>query len=61
MNYTLVAPIVWSPDGERLLLNQWQVEGHHNRVIMVEIATGHATLISKNGEVGMGWVRESGD
>jgi Tol biopolymer transport system component len=61
MNYTLVAPIVWSPDGERLLLNQWQVEGHHNRVIMVEIETGHATLRSKNGEVVMGWVRESGD
>lgn len=56
MNYTLVAPIVWSPDGERLLLNQWQVEGQHNRVVMVDVATGHATLRSKDGEVVMGWV-----
>ena len=60
MNYTLVAPIVWSPDEERLLLNQWQVEGNHNRVIMVDIATGHATLRSKNGEVVMGWAPFSG-
>jgi Tol biopolymer transport system component len=61
MNYTLGAPIVWSPDGERLLLNQWQVEGYHDRVIKVDLATGHATLISKNGEVVMGWARRSGD
>jgi Tol biopolymer transport system component len=60
MNYTLGAPIVWSPDGERLLLNQWQVDGYHGRVIEVDLATGHATLKSKNGEIVMGWVPYSG-
>lgn len=56
MNDTLDTPIVWSPDGEKLLLNQVQVEGYHNRVIEVDLATGHAVLRSKNGEVVMGWV-----
>jgi Tol biopolymer transport system component len=56
MSYTLDAPIVWSPDGNKLLLNQRQVEGTHTRVIMVDLATGHATLKSKNGEHVLGWV-----
>jgi Tol biopolymer transport system component len=58
MNYTLDAPIVWSPEGDRLLLNQRQVEGYHNRVIMVDLATGHAVRISNNGEYVLGWVAE---
>jgi Tol biopolymer transport system component len=60
MNYTLDAPIVWSPDGERLLLNQRQIFGYHTRVITVDLATGHAIMNSKNGEVVMGWVPYSG-
>jgi Tol biopolymer transport system component len=60
MNYTLDAPIVWSPDGERLLLNQRQVDGTHTRVITVDLATGHAIKNSKDGEVVSGWVPYSG-
>lgn len=60
MNYTLEAPIVWSPEGDRLLLNQVQVEGYHNRVITVDLATGHAIMNSKNGEYVLGWVPYSG-
>ena len=61
MNYTLDAPIVWSPEGDRLLLNQRQVDGTHTRVITVDFATGHAIMNSKDGQVVMGWVRKSGD
>jgi Tol biopolymer transport system component len=61
MNWTLDAPIVWSPDGERLLLNQRKVEDSPTRVIMVDLATGHAIMKSKNGEVVIGWVHKSGD
>jgi Tol biopolymer transport system component len=60
MNYALNAPIVWSPDGERLLLNQQQIFGDHFRVLEVDLATGHAVMKSKNGEVVMGWVPYSG-
>jgi Tol biopolymer transport system component len=60
MNWTLDAPIVWSPDGERLLLNQRQVDGTHTRVITVDLATGHAVLNSKDGEVVSGWVPYTG-
>ena len=56
MNYTLDTPIVWSPDGEKLLLNQRQIEGYRNRVIMVDLDSGHAVRISKNGEYVLGWV-----
>jgi WD40 repeat protein len=56
MDYALNAPIIWSPDGERLLLNQQQIFGNHLRVIMVDLATGHAIMKSKNGEVVSGWV-----
>jgi Tol biopolymer transport system component len=58
MNYTLDAPIVWSPDGERLLLNQRQIDGTHTRVITVDLATGHAVKNSKDGELVLGWVAE---
>jgi Tol biopolymer transport system component len=61
MNWTLDAPIEWSPDGERLLLNQRTVDDSATRVIMVDLATGHVVRISKNGEEVMGWVRKSGD
>lgn len=60
MNYALDAPIVWSPDGKKLLLNQRKVEGYHHRAIMVDLATGHVIRKSKNGEVVMGWVPYSG-
>ena len=56
MNYTLDAPIVWSPDGDRLLLNQRRIYGTHTRVITVDLATGHAIMNSKDGEVVSGWV-----
>ncbi len=61
MNYTLDAPIVWSPDGEKLLLNQRQVEGYHHRVIMGDLASDHAVRMSKNGEYVLGWVPYFGD
>ena len=61
MNDTLDTPIVWSPDGEKLLLNQVQVEGYHNRVIEVDLASGQVTRISKNGEVVMGWAPYTGN
>jgi Tol biopolymer transport system component len=60
MNYPLDPPIVWSPDGERLLLNQQKFLGGHNRVIMVDLATGHVIRKSKDGEVVSGWVPYSG-
>jgi Tol biopolymer transport system component len=60
MNYTLEAPIVWSPEGDRLLLNQVQVEGYHNRVITVDLATGHVIMNSRNGEYVLGWVPYTG-
>ena len=56
MNYTLDAPIVWSPEGDRLLLNQRRIYGSHTRVITVDLATGHAIMNSKDGEVVSGWV-----
>jgi WD40-like Beta Propeller Repeat len=61
MNYALNAPIVWSPDEKELLLNQQQIFGYNFRVLEVDLATGHATLKSKNGEVVMGWVPYSGN
>ena len=60
MNYTLDAPIVWSPEGDRLLLNQQKIYDSPTRVIMVDLATGHAIIKSKNGEVVSGWVPYSG-
>jgi len=60
MNYTLDAPIVWSPEGDRLLLNQRRIYGSHTRVITVDLATGHAIKNSKDGEVVSGWVPYSG-
>lgn len=61
MKYALDGPILWSPDGKRLLLNQQQILGDHSRVIMVDLASGHATMKSKNGEVVTGWVLLSGN
>ena len=55
MKYTLDGPVLWSPDGERLLLNQRKIFDSHPRVIMVDLATGHAVMKSKNGEVATGW------
>jgi hypothetical protein len=60
MNWALNAPIVWSPDGERMLLNQQKIYGTHTRVITVDLATGHAIKNSKDGEVVSGWVPYSG-
>jgi Tol biopolymer transport system component len=60
MNYTVDGPIVWSPDGRKLLLNKRRSFGTHTRVITVDIATGHAVQNSKDGEDVMGWVRYSG-
>ena len=61
MNYALDGPIVWSPDGERLLLNQQKIFGYNSRVIVVDLATGHAIMKSKDGEVVSGWVPLSGN
>jgi Tol biopolymer transport system component len=60
-NWEVDAPIVWSPDGEKLLLNQRNSDAAGSRVIMVDLATGHAARIVKNGEVVVsGWVPYSG-
>jgi hypothetical protein len=61
MKYTLESPIVWSPDEERLLLNQRKAFDSGLRVIMVDLATGHAVMKSKHGEVVTGWVPLSGN
>lgn len=61
MKYTLDAPILWSSDGRRLLLNQRKSFASDLRVIMVDLATGHATMKSKNGEVVTGWVPNTGN
>jgi WD40 repeat protein len=60
MKYTLDSPILWSPDEERLLLNQRKIFDSHPRVIMVDLATGHAIMKSKEGELVTGWVAYSG-
>jgi TolB protein len=60
MNWALNAPIVWSPDGEKLLLNQQKIYRSPTRVIMVDLATGHAVQKSKNGEVVSGWAPNAG-
>jgi hypothetical protein len=59
MNWTLNALIVRSPERDRLLLSQSQVAGYHHRVIMVDLATGHVIMKSKNGEAELGWVPQS--
>jgi Tol biopolymer transport system component len=56
MKDALDDPILWSPDGERLLLNQRKIFGGHPRVIMVDLATGHVIIKSKEGELVTGWV-----
>ena len=56
LKYTLDAPILWSPDERRLLLNQRKIFGSDLRVIMVDLATDHVIMKSKNGEVVTGWV-----
>jgi Tol biopolymer transport system component len=61
MSWEVDAPIVWSPDGEKLLLNQQNSDADGSRVIMVDLSTGHAVRIFKNGEVVVsGWVPYSG-
>jgi hypothetical protein len=61
MKYTLDGPILWSPDGQRLLLNQREIFDSHPRVIMVDLATGHAVMKSKEGTFVTGWVRNLGN
>ncbi len=51
-------PVVWSPEEDRLLLNESQIDGPHQDVKMVDLATGQVTTKSKNGQVVMGWVTE---
>jgi hypothetical protein len=41
-------------------LNQQKIYDSPTRVIMVDLATGHAIIKSKNGEVVSGWVPSSG-
>lgn len=60
MRYTTDGPILWSPDETRLLLNQRKSFGSDLRVLELDLATGHATVRSKHGELVTGWVRFSG-
>jgi Tol biopolymer transport system component len=38
MTYTIDAPIVWSPDGDKLLLNQSEVAGYHDLALRMRIS-----------------------
>lgn len=55
-------PLVWAPDGERLLINQRKADAAGSRIIMMNLATGHGVRISKNPEVVVsGWVPYTGN
>lgn len=55
-------PLVWAPDGEKLLINQRKADAAGSRVIMMNLATGHGVRISKNPEVVVsGWVPYTGN
>jgi len=53
---------VWSPDGNKLLLNEAHgILESHTDVMMLDLATGKVTSESKNGPAVFGWARNSGE
>lgn len=52
---------VWSPDGEKLLLNEHLMDTVDYEVAMLDLTTGKATRKSKKSRVVFGWVPKSGD
>jgi Tol biopolymer transport system component len=54
--WSLYDAIVWSPDGEKLLLNEEQSDTDHSIVTMLDLATGKVTPESKKGPPVEGWV-----
>jgi hypothetical protein len=50
---------VWSPDEERLLLNEEAMDGVDSNVTMVDLTTGKVTTESKEGLPVFGWVAEN--
>ena len=53
----LYRPAIWSPDGDSLLLNELKGESAGLDVMLVEIATGKVSTVSKNGLEVFGWSR----
>jgi Tol biopolymer transport system component len=49
---------VWSPDEEKLLLIEGQMDGPKYDVSMLDLASGKVTTKSKNGALVLGWVAE---
>jgi Tol biopolymer transport system component len=50
---------VWSPDGKKLLLNEYKGDWDSSLdVMMVDINTGRTTQLSKNGEEVIGWTTQ---
>jgi hypothetical protein len=52
---------VWSPDEEKLLLTEGQMDGPKYDLAMLDLTTGKATTKSKNGLAVLGWARKSRD
>jgi hypothetical protein len=53
--------MVWSPDGEKLLLNEEQSDTNHSNVTMLDLATGKVNTKFRNGSAVFGWARKPGD
>ena len=58
--WSLYDAIVWSPDGESLLLNEEQSDTGHSNVTMLDLATGKLTRKSKNSPAVFGWAPAGG-
>ena len=59
--WSLFNGMVWSPEGEKLLLNEEQSDTNHSKVTMLDLATGNVTTKSKNGLAVFGWAQRSSE
>ena len=50
---------VWSPDGKKLLLNEYKGDLDSLDVLLLDIRTSQMTRLSKNGEEVIGWSTQS--
>lgn len=57
-NRTFLQGAVWSPDGDRLLLNESKGVSDGIDVTMLDLATGKVTTKCRNGPAVLGWVAE---
>ena len=55
---TFLQGAVWSPDGEKLLLNEQKGDSDGIDVIMLDLASGKVTTKCRNGPAVLGWVTE---